>query len=598
MGFRKHSKVRTGCITCKARRVKCDETKPICVRCAASGRHCEGYRTPRAWLFESEKERGLESAVREYVPKALPPTTAPPAERRAFLFFTERTVRVLCPFSEATSKFWLETIPMLSLSEDHKPLWHVLAATASNHEIDSCVSENAPQLRRFSTHQYSQAVKELTKIPVNPQVLLLSSCLFTTCENFRAIEYPNTDGLIHVKAGLKILRSLPHAVQTSDPSAGPTDNIIADHVAPSLGQVELLMSMFNTPRWLRLPASPPGGNTLLAKPPLLPTHFTDLANAQHCFIQLCRWRYHSCFNNSPACPSLPPASSRDPLASNDHSWTKTSRCFTHFLELLKQWHHLLLSYKTSLKPERHAENHRAGVMLRQYRLLYLAFHASVDNSSTTEEGYDETNSMKRITPLMVDLSDPSLLCVEIPVNEPAWKVQVHNRPQELKPSPDDIDASSIFRWNRTGTQTTMYKLPIVGNESSKDTTATLSQPATTTTSSSPSSSSRKNDQRSLASPISIQDQPAPPSAAPSISTSATSSTSSSPSSRRTGTKAQHHHADTLLEKRARENHPRHAGVIFIALRSALADGATADVLDQLWGTPTFVPASGAGWDCT
>ncbi|KAK9235995.1 hypothetical protein V1525DRAFT_408206 [Lipomyces kononenkoae] len=35
------SKVRTGCSTCKARRVKCDEAKPICRRCAVGGRKCE-----------------------------------------------------------------------------------------------------------------------------------------------------------------------------------------------------------------------------------------------------------------------------------------------------------------------------------------------------------------------------------------------------------------------------------------------------------------------------------------------------------------------------------------------------------------------------
>ncbi|KAI0148008.1 hypothetical protein F4776DRAFT_293875 [Hypoxylon sp. NC0597] len=36
-------KVRTGCITCKIRRVKCDETKPACTRCTSTGRKCDGY---------------------------------------------------------------------------------------------------------------------------------------------------------------------------------------------------------------------------------------------------------------------------------------------------------------------------------------------------------------------------------------------------------------------------------------------------------------------------------------------------------------------------------------------------------------------------
>ncbi|EXJ63610.1 uncharacterized protein A1O5_11371 [Cladophialophora psammophila CBS 110553] len=38
-----HHKVRTGCITCKIRRKKCDEEKPFCRRCISTGRKCDGY---------------------------------------------------------------------------------------------------------------------------------------------------------------------------------------------------------------------------------------------------------------------------------------------------------------------------------------------------------------------------------------------------------------------------------------------------------------------------------------------------------------------------------------------------------------------------
>ncbi|KAF5661377.1 transcription factor [Fusarium heterosporum] len=37
------SKVRTGCITCKKRHVKCDEAKPKCGNCVRNRRDCEGY---------------------------------------------------------------------------------------------------------------------------------------------------------------------------------------------------------------------------------------------------------------------------------------------------------------------------------------------------------------------------------------------------------------------------------------------------------------------------------------------------------------------------------------------------------------------------
>lgn len=40
-----HAKVRTGCLTCKARRKKCDEAKPACLACTSTGRQCDGYQS-------------------------------------------------------------------------------------------------------------------------------------------------------------------------------------------------------------------------------------------------------------------------------------------------------------------------------------------------------------------------------------------------------------------------------------------------------------------------------------------------------------------------------------------------------------------------
>ncbi|KAJ9613063.1 hypothetical protein H2200_003004 [Cladophialophora chaetospira] len=59
-----HSKTRNGCKVCKLRRVKCDETRPACLRCTNSNRTCEGYDPPKAWLFTvaaAEKEASLSS---------------------------------------------------------------------------------------------------------------------------------------------------------------------------------------------------------------------------------------------------------------------------------------------------------------------------------------------------------------------------------------------------------------------------------------------------------------------------------------------------------------------------------------------------------
>ncbi|KAF0325769.1 C6 zinc finger domain protein [Colletotrichum asianum] len=39
----KNTKTRSGCVTCKKRRIRCDEAKPSCLNCAKSKRTCEGY---------------------------------------------------------------------------------------------------------------------------------------------------------------------------------------------------------------------------------------------------------------------------------------------------------------------------------------------------------------------------------------------------------------------------------------------------------------------------------------------------------------------------------------------------------------------------
>jgi hypothetical protein len=61
-----HNKSRGGCKNCKVRRVKCDETRPTCIRCANGGRVCEGYDVPKAWIFSlasPESQASLSSST-------------------------------------------------------------------------------------------------------------------------------------------------------------------------------------------------------------------------------------------------------------------------------------------------------------------------------------------------------------------------------------------------------------------------------------------------------------------------------------------------------------------------------------------------------
>ncbi|EFQ97156.1 hypothetical protein MGYG_00199 [Nannizzia gypsea CBS 118893] len=61
----KQSKSRNGCVTCKAKRLKCDETKPTCLQCQRRNVPCGGYKKNYKWLSFEES-----SYTRRPKPKA------------------------------------------------------------------------------------------------------------------------------------------------------------------------------------------------------------------------------------------------------------------------------------------------------------------------------------------------------------------------------------------------------------------------------------------------------------------------------------------------------------------------------------------------
>ncbi|KAF2017242.1 hypothetical protein BU24DRAFT_478323 [Aaosphaeria arxii CBS 175.79] len=76
---RKQSKSRNGCITCKAKRLKCDETKPTCQQCARRNVQCGGYKKDFKWRsFEEGNFTGKPTTkTKKGFPASPQPATAP-----------------------------------------------------------------------------------------------------------------------------------------------------------------------------------------------------------------------------------------------------------------------------------------------------------------------------------------------------------------------------------------------------------------------------------------------------------------------------------------------------------------------------------------
>ncbi|RAH67922.1 Zn(II)2Cys6 transcription factor [Aspergillus aculeatinus CBS 121060] len=56
---RRRVKARTGCLRCKQRRIKCDETVPACTQCTRKNFDCPGYRRPLKWSSKYEVEMAI-----------------------------------------------------------------------------------------------------------------------------------------------------------------------------------------------------------------------------------------------------------------------------------------------------------------------------------------------------------------------------------------------------------------------------------------------------------------------------------------------------------------------------------------------------------
>src|SRR3954470_12179261 len=101
-------KVRTGCVTCKVRRVKCDESKPFCLKCTKSGRRCDGYVPLKTWVFEVKTRD--ESSTSPSLISSPQSDYADPIESRSLQFFRERTVPILSNCATVAQEFFNSTL--------------------------------------------------------------------------------------------------------------------------------------------------------------------------------------------------------------------------------------------------------------------------------------------------------------------------------------------------------------------------------------------------------------------------------------------------------------------------------------------------------
>ncbi|CAG7566231.1 unnamed protein product [Fusarium equiseti] len=139
------------------RKVRCDEAKPACTRCASTGRKCDGYTSPPS--FTSSKSPSPQpynrpnaaADLRLILPRQIPD------ELLSYSYFLEVTVPSLA--GAFYSEFWLAEVPRVCLLDT--AIWHAVVSLGSAHED---FAENGRSSRSlFALKQFNSSIRCLTE---------------------------------------------------------------------------------------------------------------------------------------------------------------------------------------------------------------------------------------------------------------------------------------------------------------------------------------------------------------------------------------------------------------------------------------------------
>ncbi|KAK3955302.1 hypothetical protein QBC32DRAFT_253555 [Pseudoneurospora amorphoporcata] len=243
-GRKGSKKVRTGCLTCKIRKVKCDEAKPLCVRCTKTGRRCDGYLDAKTMVSRRPRRSGGVSQTGANNPRGSLSVFyewASSDEKRSFHFFREVTAP--CLSGDFDGAFW--RVLVLQICESEPAVKHAVLAVSSLHEV-MVRSAVAPYVditdkQSFALFQYNKAISclldRMPDVDSRPLVPLLTCILFVFLE---FMQVKDVESLIHLNQGHQILSELE---QKPSLRGNPEFAIIRDYIVPMYTRISLTLLM-------------------------------------------------------------------------------------------------------------------------------------------------------------------------------------------------------------------------------------------------------------------------------------------------------------------------------------------------------------------
>ncbi|KAF2191044.1 hypothetical protein K469DRAFT_720016 [Zopfia rhizophila CBS 207.26] len=382
-------RVKTGCETCRIRRVKCDETKPECLRCTKTGRKCEGYKhvtpSPGQSPSAAASYRNPSFLVVPQTPSPTSVTRNPSrsispdsAENRSFFYFRTHTLPKWTEFFD--SDLWSQKI--LQLSHSEPAIKHGILALSTMHErFESTTPIFSAKTNDFAFVQYMQAVKHSNDLltahqegKVDVEKVLIACIIFTCYENL-AGNYRAAN--MHLRNGLRILsqhkRDLPP--QTHSTAA-------QESIANVLYRFDLQAMTFsdNTSPYDYGVDNPP-------ECPSIPDAYTKNANARNDLVGLlrCMMWISGVANINPHAPEHP-------------VWLQI---YTQLMSSFENWESTFDKYQQNIPPNEQGDPkiYAGNTLLKVYSIMARTIVAA-GAGLKTEMAWDSfTDSFKTIVDL-------------------------------------------------------------------------------------------------------------------------------------------------------------------------------------------------------
>ncbi|PMB68055.1 Transcriptional regulatory protein moc3 [Beauveria bassiana] len=233
-------KVKTGCITCRIRRVKCDEGRPECKKCISTGRKCDGFEIAPETVQCS-------SPIVTQCLHGLTPIygRATAHEREMFNLFRTRTVtQVAGAFYQP---FW--HVDVLLAAQTQPAIWHASLSMAAMYSWFKIPADDAQgQIIRqdhykFALRQYNEAITHMVALARrqdarSAEALLMASVLFTGLSSLRG---DPKEAMMHASHGLRVAQQWEFLERTEGAAAaGGQQQQATEHMLPTKSLVGLV----------------------------------------------------------------------------------------------------------------------------------------------------------------------------------------------------------------------------------------------------------------------------------------------------------------------------------------------------------------------